>query len=95
MLENTQETYRSLAGINTVYKTKNPDAFTVGEVWSGTASIIPYVQDDRLDACFEFGLAGAIVDAVNTGNPVNLEEQLATVQAVLSVAAVWYISDES
>jgi hypothetical protein len=33
------------------------------------------VQEDRLDACFEFGLAGAIIDAVNTGDPINLEEQ--------------------
>jgi hypothetical protein len=63
-----------------VYKTKNPDAFTVGEVWSSTASIIPYVQEDRLDACFEFGLAGSIIDAVNNGDPVNLEQQLAEVQ---------------
>jgi glycosidase len=80
MLENTQETFDLLQELNTVYKTNNPDAFTVGEVWSSTASIIPYVQEDRIDACFEFGLAGAILDAVDNGNPVNLEEQLATVQ---------------
>jgi alpha-amylase len=81
MLENTPETFALLQELNTVYKTKNPDAFTVGEVWSSTESIIPYVQDNRLDACFEFGLAGAIVDAVNNGNPVNLENQLTAVQA--------------
>ncbi len=79
VLENTPETYDLLQEFNTDYKTKNPDAFTVGEVWSSTSSIIPYVQDDRLDACFEFGLAGAILDAVNNGNPVNLEQQLNTV----------------
>jgi hypothetical protein len=64
-----------------VYKTKNPEAFTVGEVWSSTASIIPFVQDNRLDACFEFGLAGAIVDAVNNNNSVGLQEQVTAVQA--------------
>ena len=80
-LENTQETFDLLQELNVVYKTKNPDAFTVGEVWSSTGSIIPYVQEDRLDACFEFGLAGAILDAVDNGNTVALEEQLATVQA--------------
>lgn len=79
VLENTPETFDLLQEFNTDYKTKNPDAFTVGEVWSSTESIIPYVQDDRLDACFEFGLAGAILDAVNNGNPVNLEQQLNTV----------------
>jgi glycosidase len=80
-LENTQETFDLLQELNTVYKTNNPDAFTVGEVWSSTASIIPYVQEDRLDACFEFGLAGAILEAVNSGDPVSLEAQLTTVQA--------------
>jgi hypothetical protein len=39
------------------------------------------VQNDRLDLCFEFGLAGAILDAVNNGNPENLESQLETVQS--------------
>lgn len=80
LLENTSQTYSLLEEFNTVYKTKNPDALTVGEVWSSTPSIIPYVQNDRLDVCFEFGLAGAVLDAVNNGNPVSLENQLKTVQ---------------
>lgn len=80
VLENTSQTYAFLEAFNTVYKTQNPEAFTVGEVWSSTQSIIPYVQNDRLDVCFEFGLAGAILDAVNNGNPVSLENQLETVQ---------------
>ncbi len=80
LLENTSQTYAFLEEFNTVYKTENPDAFTVGEVWSSTQSIIPYVQNDRLDVCFEFGLAGAILDAVDNGNPENVESQLTTVQ---------------
>lgn len=85
ILEDTDETIALLEEFNTVYKTNNPDAFTVGEVWSSTASIIPYVQNDRLDACFEFGLAGAILDAANNGNPASLEGQLMAVQAAYPV----------
>ncbi|MEO5906975.1 MAG: alpha-amylase family glycosyl hydrolase, partial [Saprospiraceae bacterium] len=79
VVENTAETFELLEEFNDVYKANNPDAFTVGEVWSSTESIIPYVQEDRLDACFEFGLAGAILDAVNNSNPENLEQQLSKV----------------
>ena len=80
LLENTSQTYALLEEFNDVYKTENPEALTVGEVWSSTQSIIPYVQNDRLDLCFEFGLAGAILDAVNNGNPQSIENQLETVQ---------------
>ena len=79
LLENTNGTFELLEEFNDVYKAENPDAFTVGEVWSSTQSIIPYVQNDRLDVCFEFGLAGAIIDAVNNSNPESLENQLSTV----------------
>ncbi len=81
LLENTSQTYALLEEFNDVYKTENPEAFTVGEVWSSTQSIIPYVQNDRLDVCFEFGLAGAILETVNNGNPESLENQLETVQS--------------
>lgn len=80
LLENTSQTYAFLEEFNEVYKTQNPEAFTVGEVWSSTPSIVPYVQNDRLDVCFEFGLAGAILDAVNNGNPESIKSQLQTVQ---------------
>ena len=79
-LENTNQTYTLLEEFNAVYKTKNPEALTVGEVWSSTPSIVPYVQKDRLDVCFEFGLAGAVLDAVNNGNPASIENQLKAVQ---------------
>lgn len=79
LLENTTQTFELLEEFHDVYKAENPDAFTVGEVWSSTQSIIPYVQNDRLDVCFEFGLAGAIIDAVDNANPETLENQLTTV----------------
>jgi alpha-amylase len=76
VLENLPETFTLLEEFNDVYKTNNPEAFSIGEVWSGTESIVPYVQHDRLDACFEFGLAGAVIDAINSGITSDLEDQL-------------------
>lgn len=79
-LENTPETFALLEEFNSVYKSNNPEAFTVGEVWSSTSQIIPYVQNDRLDVCFEFGLATAIINAVNSQNPNDIRQQLNVIQ---------------
>ena len=81
VLENTPETFQILEEFNMVYKTKNPDAFTVGEVWSNTASILPYVQNDRLDVCFEFDLANAMINGINQNTPSSISNQLQTIQA--------------
>ncbi len=80
ILTDTQETLDYLAEFNSSYKARNPNAFTVGEVWSATSIIVPYVQDKRLDACFEFTLAGNIVSAVNNGDPSGIQNQLNVMQ---------------
>lgn len=80
MLENTPATFALLEDFGEVYDAGNPDAFTIGEVWSSTASIIPYVQNDRLDVCFEFDLAGAMINAVNDGNPSGIQQQMQSIQ---------------
>ncbi|MEL6988843.1 MAG: alpha-amylase family glycosyl hydrolase, partial [Bacteroidota bacterium] len=81
VLENTAGTFSLLEEFNEQYKNNNPNAFSVGEVWSNTKSIIPYVQNERLDVCFEFDLAGAILNAVNTENPKSIQEQMQLIQS--------------
>ncbi len=80
IVENTPENFVLLEEFNDVYKNNNPDDFAVGEVWSNTATIIPYVQNDRLDVCFEFDLAGAIINTVNNNNPSTVQNQIVTLQ---------------
>lgn len=80
LVENTPETFTLLEEFNEVYKGNNPEAFTVGEVWDNTSVIIPYVQNDRLDVCFEFGLAGSIITAVNNSDPNPIRDQSASIQ---------------
>lgn len=81
ILENTPETFQLLEDFNDLYKANNPDAFTVGEVWSNTASILPYIQNDRLDVCFEFDLAYSIINGINGNNPAPIDAHFQTIQA--------------
>jgi glycosidase len=80
VLENTPETFQLLEDFNDMYKGVNPDAFTVGEVWSSTSTVIPYVQNDRLDVCFEFDLAGSIINSVQGQNPSVLLNKMQNIQ---------------
>ncbi|QHL86666.1 T9SS type A sorting domain-containing protein [Nibribacter ruber] len=75
-LESTPETFSLLQEFHQEVKKSNPDAFTVGEAWSNTSAVVPYVQDNRLDMAFEFDLASAIINSVKNTNPAGLRNQL-------------------
>ena len=64
--ENTPETHLWLQAWHDFYKGVNPQALTVGEVWTRTEDVVPYVGEE-LDICFEFDLASAILSSVNGG----------------------------
>ncbi|GAA4050712.1 hypothetical protein GCM10022409_41820 [Hymenobacter glaciei] len=80
-LEDTPETLDLLEEFHDSVRAVNPNAFTVGEAWSTTSRVAPYVTNDRLDACFEFDLATAILNSIASGNPNSLRSQLAVVDA--------------
>lgn len=46
-------------------KNYNNDALLAGEAWTSTSEILPYVEGESLDICFEFDLANAIIGGVN------------------------------
>jgi glycosidase len=75
-MEHVPATFAFLQEFKTFYKSVKPDAFTVGEVWSPTAQVVPYSNGTRLDACFEFDLASAIIDAVRYSSPVGLANKM-------------------
>ncbi len=79
-LEDVPETFAFLEEFNRVYKAKNPEAFTVGEVWTATPKVVPYVQNNRLDACFDFDLSGAILHGVSTNQAGPIRHQLEVVE---------------
>ena len=78
-LENTPATFSLIEDFNDEYKSTSSESFTIGEVWSNTNSIIPYVQDGMLDACFDFDLASDIISAVNSTSSLSLTQQIQTI----------------
>jgi alpha-amylase len=67
-LQNTQSTLNFWADYNAHVKSVRPDAFSVGEAWTNTSTVLKYVTQDRLDTCFEFDLSYAMVGAAGNGD---------------------------
>lgn len=65
--ENTSATHEWLRGFYAFYKGINPQAMTVGEVWSPTAEVVRYIGD-QLDLAFEFSTAQAMLDSASSGD---------------------------
>ena len=53
-----------------------PRSLNVGEAWTGTGTVIKYVENGGLDICFEFDLAGNILGAVNNLNADGLRTKM-------------------
>ncbi|WP_425391466.1 alpha-amylase family glycosyl hydrolase [Ekhidna sp.] len=59
-----------------VTKSSNPEALSVGEAWTSTEKIVPYVVNDGMDFCFDFDLANSIINAVKSGDGNSLTSQV-------------------
>lgn len=67
-LENLSSTYSFWRDFRSHIKDVKPNAMAVGEAWDATSVILNYSQGDGFDFCFEFNLAEAIIQTMNTGN---------------------------
>jgi glycosidase len=79
VMQDVPATFTFLQEYRQFVKGVKADAMTVGEVWSTTTQVAPYADSTRLDFCFEFDLAGAIISGVNSGNPLWVINTMATV----------------
>ncbi|MGH7599979.1 MAG: alpha-amylase family glycosyl hydrolase, partial [bacterium] len=79
IMENVPATFEFLKTFRQFYKNVKPEAMVVGEVWSSTNNIVPYVDGTKVDFCFEFPLATAIINAVNVGQPGEIKNQMQAV----------------
>ncbi len=51
------------------YRSIDPEAFTVGEIWTGNSTVKKYVETNtELDSAFNFDLADALLKSVKDGN---------------------------
>ncbi len=73
--DNTYSTKNWWRNYYSFQKNMNPAFMSVGEVWTSTDKISPYA-DQRLDYCFEFDLAYAIIDAVQNSNVNGLKSKM-------------------
>ncbi len=55
-LEDLVATHDFWNEFNSVVKAANEQSLTVGEAWTSTEKVVPYVLNDRLDFCFDFEL---------------------------------------
>jgi len=79
IMENAPATFEFLKTFRQFYKNVRAETMVVGEVWSGTNDIAPYADGTKVDFCFEFPLAGAIITAVNSGQPSGIKTQMQTI----------------
>lgn len=73
--ENTPATHAWLQSFFKYYKDLNPQAFTVGEIWTSTDQILEYIGDE-VDIAFEFDLAQSFLTAARGPITASLNEQM-------------------
>ena len=78
-LEDAPSTFEYLREFRTLNKSINPNAVSVGEVWSTTSSILPYVDGTGIDFCFEFDAASYLISSINSGFPASLSNHIKNV----------------
>lgn len=74
--QNTRATHAWLETFRPVYKSSNPQALTVGEVWDRSGIVAGYTQGNELDLAFEFSLAEAILISSRTGENQAVREAM-------------------
>ncbi len=74
-LQDLPETIEFWKDFSAHTKSVKEDAFTVGEAWTNTSTVLKYVEDGGLRNCFEFDLAGRIITAANNGDATALRHQ--------------------
>jgi glycosidase len=74
---NTTSTHEWWKQFRLFYKSVNPQAMTVGEVWEHTSINAEYLQGDEFDVAFEFSLSYEILNAINNQDADILNQQIA------------------
>jgi len=69
VIENTPETHAVYKELRKYYKSINPQAMTVGEVWSPSETVRTYLNGDELDLAFDFDLGKNLLFSAGTYSP--------------------------
>ncbi len=82
LLANAPQTFQFCKDFSAHIKNVTPRAFSVGEAWVNTTTVLNYVENGGLDMCFEFDLAAAAMQTAITGNAIALRNQMSLVYSV-------------
>jgi alpha-amylase len=74
--QDTPETLTWWAGFHTFYKGLNPEAMTVGEVYTTNYVVENYLKENNFDQAFDFDLASQILNNIDGRNAVNLNASI-------------------
>ena len=67
-IENTQSTHEWLKGFYTFYKSVDPNAYMVGEVYGAGATLVNSYTGDQLDQIFNFEVSSGFINSVSGGS---------------------------
>ena len=84
-LAHTPGTHAELRDFAASVRRTAPGAFTIGEVWDSTGTVLRYYPD-QLDAYFAFELSDALLDAVRTSTAQKLLAVYARMQRAMPAA---------
>lgn len=68
-----------LTDLNETIKETNPEAVTIGEIWTSSNAVRRYVDEGSVDMAFEFDLADAIVSSASAGNQRNIYNRMRSI----------------
>jgi len=74
--ENTEATHAWWREFRSTYKAINPNALTVGEIWTTNYAVVGYVKGDELDLAFNFDLASSILNYVTSADAEELSASM-------------------
>jgi alpha-amylase len=74
----TASTHAWWKQFRTAYKAADPEAMTVGEIWTNRFAAAQYVKGDELDLAFDFSLQDALIGGVNARSAAQLQGALTT-----------------
>ena len=78
-MSDTDATHQWLKSYNQRIDVYAPSALTVGEIWSDTMDVVPYVKDNEVDLAFEFQLSDSIIYSINSNVPSQFKDTLSAV----------------
>lgn len=68
ILADAPTTHAYLEEWGAYYRSLNPEAFTVGEVWTSNSSVAKYTEGDELTSAFNFDLSTYLLKGLGEGN---------------------------